>query len=53
MESVTDAGVPENDPGVPDGGLVIDMHGNDTGEIVVYEYDEDGTCTGWHKEAAE
>jgi YD repeat-containing protein len=33
------------DVGVPHG------HVDENGETIVYEYDDDGNFTGWHKEA--
>lgn len=35
------------DAGVPDG------HVDHNGEKIVYEYDENGVCVGWHKEGTE
>ncbi len=39
--------LPAFHPGVPDGTIEAN------GEKVVYEYDEAGELTGWHKEAVE
>jgi len=36
--------------GVPHGGEVL-LGDEPTGEVVVYEFDDDGNFVGWHKEA--
>lgn len=45
---------PEINPavGVANGAPVLDANGQDTGEKVVYEFDQDGQFSGWHKEQA-
>lgn len=39
------------DPGVAEGAEVTNILGAPTGEVVVYDKDENGNVIGWHKEA--
>lgn len=47
MSETLEENLPDNHPGVEDG--TVDANG----ETVVYEYDEAGNMTGWHKVPAQ